>query len=86
MARSIRQPAEGKEELGADVEYFDTGGRADLKVSRHFFKALVQAVFLFGEDMWVLSPRIEQALSSFQHRVARRLTRRNLCRRAEGSW
>ena len=50
--------------------------RADLKVSGHFFKAVTQAVLLFWEEMHVLTPRMERTLSSFQHRVARRLTRR----------
>ena len=46
---------------------------SDPKVSGHFFKAVVQAVFLFGAETWVLTPRTERALNIFQHRVARRL-------------
>ena len=42
----------------------------DSKVSGHFFKAVVQAVLLFGAETWVTTPRMEGALSSFQHRVA----------------
>ena len=42
---------------------------ADSKVSGHFFKAVVQTVLIFGEDMWVLTPRVEQALSRFQNGV-----------------
>ena len=49
---------------------------ADPKVSGNFFKAVVQELFLFGADMWVLTPRTERDLCSFQHRVARRLTGR----------
>ena len=41
----------------------------DPKVSGHFFKAVVQAVFLFGAETWVLTPRVERYLSSLQHRV-----------------
>ena len=59
---------------------------ADLKVSGHFFKAVTQAVLLFGVEMWVLTPRMERALSSFQHRVTRRLTGRNPRRRLSGCW
>ena len=40
------------------------------KVSGLFFKAVVQAVLLLGAETWVLTPRMERALSSFQHRVA----------------
>ena len=47
---------------------------ADSKVSGNCFKAVTQAVLLFGEETWVMTPRMERSLSSFQHRVARRLT------------
>ena len=50
--------------------------RAHLKISGHFFKAVVQAVLIFGSEKWILNPRMERALSSVQHRVARRLTGR----------
>ena len=30
----------------------------DLKVSGHFFKAVVQAVLLFGAETWVLTPKM----------------------------
>ena len=59
---------------------------ADLRVSRIFFKALVKAVLIFGSEMWVLNPRMEQALSSFHHRVARRIIGRKLRRWGEGGW
>ena len=47
---------------------------ADPKVSGHFFKAETQAVLFFGADTWVLTPRVDLALSSFQRRVAQLLT------------
>ena len=47
---------------------------ADKRVSRNLFKAVVQAVLLFGVETWVLTPRIERALESFRHRAARRIT------------
>ena len=50
---------------------------ADPKVSGLFFKAVVQAVLLLGEEMWVLTPRMERSLSRFHHRFARRLTGRH---------
>ena len=43
---------------------------ADPKISGHFYKAVVSAVLLFGEEKWVLTPRMDRDLSSFQHRVA----------------
>ena len=57
---------------------------ADPKVSGHFFKAVLQAVLLFGAETWVLTPRMERALDSFKHRVAQRLTRKQLRRRGMG--
>ena len=58
---------------------------ANLKVSGHFFKAVVQAVLMLGAETWVLTPRMERALSSFQHRVVRRITGRKPKRRGDGS-
>ena len=51
-----------------------------------FFKAVFQTVFLFDEDTWVRTPSMERALSRFQQRVARRLTRRQPRRVGDGSW
>ena len=31
---------------------------ADKRISRKFFKSVVKQVLLFGEEMWVLTPRI----------------------------
>ena len=57
---------------------------ADPRVPGTFFKAVVQEVFLFGPKTWVPTPLMEQALGSFQNRVARRNTGRQLRRRGEG--
>ena len=43
------------------------------KVWGNFYKAVAQAVFLFGAETWFLTPRMERALDSFQRRVARRI-------------
>ena len=59
---------------------------ADPKVSRAFYIAVTQAVLLFGSETWVLSPRMEKALDSFQSRVARNSTGRQPWRRKDGSW
>ena len=53
----------------------------DPKISGFFFEAVVHVVLLFGSDMWVLTPWVERALDSFQHRVMIRLTRRQTRRR-----
>ena len=54
---------------------------ADPKVSLHFYKAVLQAVLLFGEETWVLAPRMDRALDRFQHRSAQRITGRHPRRR-----
>ena len=59
---------------------------ADPKVSGHLFKALVQTMLLFGAETWVLTPRMERALSNFQHRFSQRLSVRHLRRQKGGSW
>ena len=51
-----------------------------------FFKAVTQAVLLFGAETCVLASRMEQALNIFQHSVARRLIGRQLRRRGGGIW
>ena len=59
---------------------------ADPKVSGYFFKAVTQAVLLFGVDTWVITPRMEWALSSFRHRVERKITGRQQRIQGGGSW
>ena len=58
---------------------------ADPKVSGNFYKAVDQAVLLFGAETWVLTHRMEKALDRFQSRVARRLTGKHPWRRKDGS-
>ena len=43
-------------------------------------------VLLFGAKTWLLTPRMERALSRFHHRVAQRLIRREKSSRGGGSW
>ena len=43
-------------------------------------------MLLFGAETWVLTPRIDRYLDSFQHRAARRNTGRQLRRRGDGIW
>ena len=50
------------------------------------FKAVVQAVFLFGAETWVLTLRMERAMDIFQHGAARRLTGRKPRISGDGSW
>ena len=47
---------------------------AELRVSGFFFKAMVQAVLIFGSETWTVTPRMGRDLGGFQDQVARRLT------------
>ena len=58
---------------------------ADPRMSGLFFKAVIQAVLLFGSETWVLTPRMEGALGSVQHRVAQQMTGSHLRRRGASS-
>ena len=51
-----------------------------------FFKAAVQAIFLFGSETWVLTPRMGQALGSFQHRVSKRIMGSQPKQQEDGNW
>ena len=59
---------------------------ADPNVSGKFYKAVAQAVLLFGEETWVLTQRMENALDIFQSRFARRITGKQPRRKTDGSW
>ena len=59
---------------------------ADPKVSGNFYKAVSQAVLLFGAETWVLTHRMEKALDSFQSRVAIRLTGKQPRQNKYGIW
>ena len=59
---------------------------ADPKVLGSFYKAVAQAMLLFGAETCVLTPRMEQALDSFQNRVARRMTGKQRRKRGDGRW
>ena len=47
---------------------------------------MAQAVLLFVAETWVITPRMDQALDSFLHRVAQRLNGRKPRRRGDEIW
>ena len=59
---------------------------ATARVSGAFFKGVVQQVLLFGDETWVVNPRMERALSGFLNGAARRLTGRQAQRGRNGAW
>ena len=70
------------EEVIADIE---PGGGGSEGVGT-FYKAVSQAMLLFGAETWVLTSRMEWALDIFQHRVAKWLTVRQMRRGGGGVW
>ena len=59
---------------------------ATARISGMFFKSVVQQVLLFGAETWVVTPRMEKAMSGFIHGAARRLTGRQARRGHNGKW
>ena len=55
-------------------------------MSRTFYTTVTEAVLLSGADTWVLTPRMEKALYSFQAEVARKITGRQPRRKKDRSW
>ena len=47
---------------------------------------VVQAVLLFGYNMWVLTPPLEKFLEGFHHRAAQRMSGMGPKRHREGTW
>ena len=58
----------------------------NIGLSGMFCKAVVQALLLLGEEMWVMNPHMGRALGGFQHRVARQITERQPQRLVDGIW
>ena len=51
-----------------------------------FYKAVVQAILLYGCESWTLTNPMIKALESFHHRVARRISGKMPKRLHDGSW
>ena len=59
---------------------------ATARISGTFFKSVVQQILLFVAETWVVTPRMQRALSGFLHGAARRLTGRQARRGRNGKW
>ena len=51
-----------------------------------FFKALIQAVLIFGAETWVMTPCIGQSLGGFHHRVAQQIRGSQPKWQVDNSW
>ena len=56
------------------------------RMSGILYLTVVQAVLLFGAEMWVLTPRIGCLLGSLHNRLVRRLVGTKIRRRTNGIW
>ncbi len=59
---------------------------ASPKVCGEFYKAIVQAVLLFGGEMWKLSPLSLKSLERFQIWAARRMAGKMPTKNPDGTW
>lgn len=59
---------------------------ANRKMMGSFYKAIVQAILLYGAESWTLSDRVKKKLRSFHPRCARHLTGQHIRDRKDGTW
>ena len=52
----------------------------------YFYKAIVQAVLLYGSETWVVADSVLKQLRSFHHRAARFISQRHIRPNGEGNW
>ena len=63
LVGSVGGPVEGKEDLGVSVKNLgEGGGRGGGQGCRGYSKAMVQAVLLWGEETWVMTPCMSRPL------------------------
>ena len=58
----------------------------DPRVRGYFYKAILQAILLYGSESWVISEFKLKQLRSFHHRVARYITGRHIKQRPDGTY
>lgn len=59
---------------------------ASARTRGYFYKAVVQAILLYGSESWTLPESTLRNLRSFHSRVARYLTARHIRRLEDGTW
>ena len=58
----------------------------DPRVRGYFYKAILQAILLYGSESWIISKHKLSQLRSFHHRVARYITGRHIKQRPDGTY
>ena len=59
---------------------------ADPKSMGYFYKAIIQAVLLYGSESWTVPEFVLWQFRSFHSRVARYLTKRHIQQLLDGTW
>ena len=86
-AQAMRANLRKTRKCWAQVSRVLRADNAKLRVCGMFYKATVQAVLLFGSEMWNLSPLAMKSLESFHLRVAWWMARVNKPhRKQDGAW
>ena len=60
--------------------------RANAKTMGFFYKAIVQAVLLYGSESWTLTSGTLQKIRSFHSRVARYICNKHIKQLEDGTW
>ena len=55
-------------------------------MSGMFYVAVVQEVLLYGQEMWMIPPRIGRILGGFNPRIAHRMTRQKPNKGMDRMW
>jgi hypothetical protein len=60
--------------------------RADMNAMTFVYRAVVQAVLLYGAESCVVTSTMAQKLEALHHRCARYITRKHMQENPDGSW
>ena len=82
---AFRQLKRAREKWGRIAGILNAEG-ANPKTMGYFYKAIVQAILLYGSESWTLTRNILKRFDSFHARVARYLTGRHIRQLEDGTW
>ena len=82
---AFRQLKRAREKWGRIAGILNAEG-ANPKTMGYFYKAIVQAILLYGSETWTLTRNILKRFDSFHARVARYLTGRHIRQLEDGTW
>jgi hypothetical protein len=57
-----------------------------MKAMASVYRAVVQAVLLYGSESWVTTIAIKKKLEAFHHKCARNITGQHIKENTDGSW